>query len=180
MKIVEIHSHLNGLEYLEVHKRRLWRDVCAVMRGVDVRRCKTNPSAPSPSAGQPFYSPIEINREIWIGFENHDWGATKKRGSTEPETVRFPPPPPIEFVKERVGVEIQIGKSPFAALELFARHMALFVGDLIDVGVEILPMKTLQQEMSSGVAYYEGELYNLIREGRGVPAVPRVLVGVEP
>jgi hypothetical protein len=39
-------------------------------------------------------------------------------------------------------------------------------------------MKSLQQQMSSGVAYYEGELYNVIRQGRGVPAVPLVLIGV--
>jgi hypothetical protein len=58
--------------------------------------------------------------------------------------------------------------------------MAFFVGDVIDVGIEILPMKELQQEMSSGVAYYEGELYNLIRQGRGIPAVPLVLVGIAP
>ena len=37
-----------------------------------------------------------------------------------------------------------------------------------------------QEEISSGVPYYQGELYNLIREGRGVPAVPLVLVGVAP
>lgn len=41
-------------------------------------------------------------------------------------------------------------------------------------------MKSLQSEMSSGVAYYEGELYNLVRQGRGVPAVPLVMVGVAP
>ena len=32
--------------------------------------------------------------------------------------------------------------------------------------------------MSSGVAYYEGELYNLLRQGRGSPAVPLVLLGI--
>lgn len=58
--------------------------------------------------------------------------------------------------------------------------MAFYVGDVIDVGIEILAMKELQSLMSSGVAYYEGELYNLIREGRGVPAVPLVIVGVAP
>ncbi len=58
--------------------------------------------------------------------------------------------------------------------------MAFYIGDVIDVGIEILPTKELQEEMSSGVAYYEGELYNLIREGRGVPAVPLVLVGIAP
>ena len=39
-------------------------------------------------------------------------------------------------------------------------------------------MKALQEEMSSGVPYYEGELYNLIREGRGVPSVPLMLIGL--
>jgi hypothetical protein len=41
-------------------------------------------------------------------------------------------------------------------------------------------MKELQQKMSSGVGYYESELYNLVREGRGVPAVPLILIGVAP
>ena len=44
----------------------------------------------------------------------------------------------------------------------------------------LVPTKILHDEMSSGVPYYEGELYNLIREGRGVPAVPLILVGIEP
>jgi len=41
-------------------------------------------------------------------------------------------------------------------------------------------MKSMQTEMSSGVGYYEGELYNVVRQGRGVPAVPLVIVGIEP
>jgi len=41
-------------------------------------------------------------------------------------------------------------------------------------------MKSLQVEMSSGVSYYEGDLYNLVRQGRGVPAVPLVMIGIEP
>lgn len=82
-------------------------------------------------------------------------------------------------MKNRVAVEVQFGKYPFVAFDLFVKHLAFYVGDVIDVGVEILPMKTLQREMSSGVSYYEGELYNLIREGRGVPAVP-VVLGVAP
>ncbi len=83
-----------------------------------------------------------------------------------------------DFVKERVAVEVQFGKYSFVAYDLFVKHMAFYVGDVIDVGIEILAMKELQGEMSSGVGYYEGELYNLIREGRGVPAVPLVLIGI--
>lgn len=48
------------------------------------------------------------------------------------------------------------------------------------MGIEILPMKSLESEMSSGVPYYERDLLNVIRQGRGVPAVPLVLLGIKP
>lgn len=83
-----------------------------------------------------------------------------------------------DFVKDRVALEVQFGKYSFVAYDLFVKHLAFYIGDKIDVGIEVLPMKSLQAEMSSGPAYYEGELYNVIRNGRGVPAVPLVLIGV--
>jgi hypothetical protein len=81
-------------------------------------------------------------------------------------------------VKDRIAVEAQFGKYSFVAYDLFVKHMAFYVGNVIDVGIEILPMKELQAEMTSGPGYYESELYNVLRQGRGVPAVPLVLVGV--
>lgn len=84
-----------------------------------------------------------------------------------------------DFVKDRVAIEVQFGKYAFVAYDLFVKHLAFYVGDQIDVGLEILPMKSLQARMSSGVAYYESELYNVIRQGRGVPAVPLVLIGLD-
>jgi len=85
-----------------------------------------------------------------------------------------------DFVKDRVAIEVQFGKYSFVAYDLFVKHLAFYVGDRIDVGIEILPMKSLQSEMSSGVPYFEGEFYNVIRQGRGVPSVPLVILGVEP
>ncbi len=85
-----------------------------------------------------------------------------------------------DFVKDRVAIEVQFGKYAFVAYDLFVKHLAFFVSDQIDVGIEILPMKSLQSQMSSGVPYFEGEFYNVIRQGRGVPAVPLVMVGIEP
>ncbi|MEW5813778.1 MAG: BglII/BstYI family type II restriction endonuclease [Spirochaetota bacterium] len=83
-----------------------------------------------------------------------------------------------DFVKNRVAVEVQFGKYSFVAYDLFVKHLAFYIRDHIDVGIEILPMKSLQAQMSSGVAYYEGELYNIVRQGRGVPAVPLVIIGI--
>ena len=84
-----------------------------------------------------------------------------------------------DFVKNRVAIEVQFGKYAFVAYDLFVKHLAFYIGDHIDVGIEILPMKTLQSKMSSGVPYYEGEFYNVVRQGRGVPAVPLVLIGID-
>ena len=85
-----------------------------------------------------------------------------------------------DFVKDRVAVEIQFGKYAFVAHDLFVKHMSFFISDDIDVGIEVVPMKSMEREMSSGVPYYERDLFNLMRQGRGIPAVPIILVGVAP
>ena len=66
------------------------------------------------------------------------------------------------------------------AHDLSVKHLSFFVSDLIDVGIEIVPMKEMERDMSSGVPYYERDLVNVIRQGRGVPAVPLILLGVAP
>ena len=85
-----------------------------------------------------------------------------------------------DFVKNRVAIEVQFGKYSFVAYDLFVKHMAFYIGDKIDVGIEILPMKELTVQMSSGVAYYEGEVYNVVRQGRNTPAVPLIIIGIVP
>jgi len=85
-----------------------------------------------------------------------------------------------DYTKERIAVEVQFGKYAFVAYDLFVKHMAFYIRDQIDLGIEILPVKSLTSEMSSGVAYYEGEVYNVIRQGRNVPAVPLIIIGIAP
>ncbi|MBQ7592781.1 MAG: hypothetical protein IJU48_00330 [Synergistaceae bacterium] len=38
----------------------------------------------------------------------------------------------------------------------------------------------MMSQMSSGVAWYENELANIVREGRSNPSVPIILIGIEP
>lgn len=203
MRIRAFYSHLNGLEFIKVHKPHLWREIKDAIASVDAAACRNKVSKEVRTLDKLLYSPIEMNHEVHKNFEIKGWSEHRTSywvtsdAKLIRKTMQMKPPEqkaeieqagfiPImsynqtDFVKERVAVEVQFGKYAFVAYDLFVKHMAFFVGDAIDVGVEILPMKELQQEMSSGVAYYEGELYNLIRQGRGVPAVPLVLVGVAP
>ncbi|MGE0480231.1 MAG: BglII/BstYI family type II restriction endonuclease [Phycisphaerae bacterium] len=81
---------------------------------------------------------------------------------------------------QRVCLGIGLIHDERPTIDLAAHYLSLYVGDVIDVGVEVLPMKEMQENMSSGPGYYEGALYDLARQGRGVPAVPLVLIGVRP
>ena len=44
MKIAEIYSHLNGLEYLIVHKKKLLEELKKVVSSVKAEKCKTKVS----------------------------------------------------------------------------------------------------------------------------------------
>jgi hypothetical protein len=85
-----------------------------------------------------------------------------------------------DFVKDKIAVEVQFGKYAFVAFDLFVKHMLFYSGGVINLGIEILPTKTMQAQMSSGVAYYEGEVYNVMRQGRNSPPVPLLILGIEP
>lgn len=203
MRIVEYYSHLNGLEYLMVHKPELWEEIQQVIANVDATLFKTKVSKEKTMKGKMLYSPIEMNKAMDKQFQERGWKESRTSywvtkdanlirktmtmdAKEQKKEIEDDGQKPIfsynqtDFVKDRVAVEVQFGKYAFVAFDLFVKHMAFFVGDMIDLGIEILPMKELQAEMSSGPGYYEGELYNLIRQGRGSPAVPLVVIGIAP
>ena len=66
------------------------------------------------------------------------------------------------------------------AYDLHVKHTFFFLRNDIDVGIEIVPTRAMCLKMDIGVAWYENELANVIREGRSNPTVPIVLVGIEP
>lgn len=203
MKIVERYSHLNGLEYLLVHKKQLWKEIRNVIKSVDASKCKTKISREKTKSGQLLYSPVVMNKEFTVQLNDLGWNqrrvsywvtrneklirktlsmtAAEQKAEIEAAGERaILSYNQTDFVKDRIAIEVQFGKYSFVAYDLFVKHLAFYVGNEIDLGVEILPMKSLQAEMSSGVPYYEGEFYNVIRQGRGVPAVPLVILGIAP
>lgn len=201
MRIVQFYSHLNGFEFLKYHKPHIWGEFEAVLAGVDAEKCRTKASAEARKEGRTLFSPVDMNKEFARLFAEHGW--TERRVTNwlaeDTELLRATMALPADeqkaaieakgleaimtynqtdFVKDRVAVEIQFGKYAFVAHDLFVKHMSFFISGEIDVGIEVVPMKEMEREMSSGVPYYERDLFNLIRQGRGIPAVPIILVGV--
>lgn len=203
MRIAKTYSHLNGLEWLMVHKPQLLQEIEAATDSIDASSMKTKESKEKNMRGKMLYSPELINAAFVQQLESYGWeekrvsyyvtddhkliqDTLRLSASEQREVYQQNGKTPIfsynqtDFVKDRVAIEVQLGKYSFIAYDLFVKHMAFYVGDLIEVGVEILPMKSMQAEMSSGPGYFEGALYDLVRQGRGVPAVPLVLIGIEP
>jgi len=203
MKIDACYSHLNGLEWLLVHEKEIWEEITRTIAGVDAAQFKTKVSKEKTMRGKKLFAPIEINKSMAKALDDLGWKESRTSywvtddydlirrtmslgAGEQKKEIKEAGKTPIysynqtDFVKKRVAVEVQFGKYSFIAYDLFVKHIAFYVGNVIDVGIEILPMKAMQAEMSSGPGYYEGALYDVARQGRGVPGVPLVLVGVLP
>lgn len=203
MRIVERYSHLNGEAAIRFYNPELWQEIVDVIAGVDAESCRTKVSKERNRVGEMLYSPEDLNRAFASGFRSKGWEQARRSfyvtadrdlmrriwDLPAPEQKRMIEDAGLEpintynqtdFVKNRIGVEVQFGKYSFVAHDIFVKHMSFYVSDAIDVGIEILPMKELESQMSSGVPYYERDLLNIIRQGRSVPAVPLVLIGIAP
>lgn len=60
MNISQTYSHLNGIEFLIVHKPALWDEVKEVIACVDAQKCKTKVSKEKNMVSQLLYSPVDL------------------------------------------------------------------------------------------------------------------------
>lgn len=210
MRIVETYSHLNGEEYLLVHHPSLHREIGDVIRAVDASACMTKSSKERTMRGKMLYGPRALNTAFRRLFAARGWRSTVyryyvttdraaleqivnlplreqkgfllERGVTEPiQSYKQ-----TDFVKEQIAVEVQFGKYAFVAFDLFVKHLLFYSGNVINLGIEVLPMRAMLRDpkggrlMSTGIAYFEGEVYNILRHGRNNPPVPLLIMGICP
>lgn len=204
MKLTQKYSHLNGEEYLIVHHKKLYREIERIVANIDASKYKTKKSKEKTMSGKMLYSPIELNKVFSEEFNKLDWHESRYKYYITTDQEILPElitlsydeqkkyliskgiKEPIssykqtDFVKDQIAVEVQFGKYAFVAFDLFVKHLLFYSGGVINLGIEILPTKKMQSQMSSGIAYYEGEVYNILRHGRNNPPVPLLILGIEP
>lgn len=204
MKIAQIYSHLNGLEFLMVHKPELWKEIQNIIYKVDAKKAYHKVSKEKAKIGKTLYSPPELNQLFEKEFSKKSWKKakisyyvnedlqttkntvnirdkkTQKQAIIEQGFTAFRTSNEVDFVKERIAIEVQFGKYFSVQYDLHVKHTFFYGRGDIDVGIEIIPMHNLMSQMSSGVAWYENELTNIVREGRSNPSIPIILIGIEP
>ncbi|MBN2611134.1 MAG: restriction endonuclease [Bacteroidales bacterium] len=204
MRITQKYSHLNGEEYLIVHHKKLYKEITDTIQSIDTEKFMTKVSKEKTMTGKMLYSPIELNKTFNEKFNKLGWKESRyqyyittqqkilpelialtyeqqkkfliSKGINEPISSYKQ----TDYVKDQIAVEVQFGKYAFVAFDLFVKHLLFYSGGVINLGIEVLPTKKMQSQMSSGVAYYEGEVYNVLRHGRNNPPVPLLILGIEP
>lgn len=85
----------------------------------------------------------------------------------------------MDFVKQKLGVEVQFGKYSFMVYNVAAK-MTIFKNlGHIDAGVEIVPVKSFADEMSSGVSYFEQFVWDLKSRGVADIDIPVMILGID-
>ena len=77
MKIAQVYSHLNGLEFLLVHRPELWNEVKAVIQNVDASLAFNKVSREKTMTGRILFAPTELNRLFKAEFLSKGWRETR-------------------------------------------------------------------------------------------------------
>lgn len=203
MRVANIYSHLNGYEHMIVHHKDLWDEIVSAINSIDANDY-TKTSKAKPSFGKTLYDQKALNRRFEAILYPEGWKSVttqyyvtgdiptareiasirdkeeQKRIIEEKGHIPFRTNNQVDFVKNRVAIEVQFGKYFSVAYDLHVKHTFFFLRNDIDVGIEIVPTRAMCLKMDTGVAWYENELANVLREGRSNPTVPIVLIGIEP
>jgi hypothetical protein len=187
MIIAGIYSYKNGREIIEAQYAAELREVEQVIAAVDSARCKTKTSREKTMPGRILYSPAALNKAFRREFRARGWQSHKVQ--CEYSSEYYVPGyvlsaalkgafREIDFVKNRVGVEVQFGKYAFMVYNVCAKMTIFHKLGVIDVGIEIVPLKLFAEEMSTGVSYFEQFVWDLEHRGVADIDIPVLILGV--
>ncbi len=179
MKKVFEYSHLGGLEILKVRYPHIEQEIDKIINSIKIAG-KTKISKEKSRTGKLLYSPKDMNRAFKEAFYEHGYSELKDFYDIEAYDLkhRIKAFKQMDFVKEKVLVEVQFGKYAFMFYDL-ARFQYFYNKNRADVGVEIVPCYYLHKEMSTGVSYGEQLVYDIERLQRIFPSVPIKVIFID-
>jgi len=191
MLIAGIYSFNNGKEAIVQQHRQQLDEVLQVIQAVDAEHCQVRMTRKVSSRKQ--YSTSDLNNAFREQFLARSWqnyrvaveyskhyylpGYIPRTESSEEQL----PSKEMDFVKNRLGIEMQFDKGPFKDIIYdVCEKMTIFANlDVIDCGIEIVPVKGLAEEMSTGVSYFEQFVWDLEHRGVADIDIPVLIIGID-
>jgi len=187
MIVAGIYSFNGGQEVFESAYPNELAQVMQVINQVDSESCKIKRSKEKTKSGNLLYSPSHLNELFKNGFTELGWKSHKiychyptqyyvsnyTTSATTKKAFRE-----MDFVKGKVGIEVQFGKYAFMVYNVCAKMTIFHNESVIDVGIEIVPVKEFATEMSTGVSYFEQFVWDLEHRGVSDIDIPVLILGV--
>jgi hypothetical protein len=137
--------------------------------------------------GKMLYNPRALNSAMKHEFANMGWMNyrveceystdyyTEEYLSTGKQITAYRE---MDFIKNRLGVEVQFGKYAFMVYNVCAKMTIFHNLGMIDAGVEIVPVKEFAKVMSTGVSYFEQFVWDLQQRGVADIDIPVLILGI--
>ena len=187
MQLVALYSFNNGQEVMEKQHPVELQEIRHVIESIDAEQLVTKQSQESRRNYEMLYSPRDMNSGFKMGFARHGWSPVRVDcdyptkyyvGGYRPKSNTKGSFREMDFVKKKIGIEVQFGKYSFMVYNVAAKMTIFHKLGYINVGVEIVPVKELALRMSSGVSYFEQFVWDLEHRGTADIDIPVLIVGI--
>lgn len=181
-------SFNNGAEVINKKYPHLLKEIEEVIGLVNAENCKTKKSKEKTMMGKILYSPKALNKEFKKLFFARKWINKKVKCDypTKYYSDKYIPKDlnngafrDMDFLKEKLGVEVQFGKYAFMVYNVCAKMTIFNKMGFIDTGLEIVPIKQFADEMSTGVSYFEQFVWDLEKRGVADIDIPVLILGID-
>ena len=136
-----------------------------------------------------LFDPTAMNKTITKAFEIRGWSSKLRvkcdystkyyRKAYKPKPLRAGAFREMDFVRDHLGVEVQFGKYAFMVYNVCAKMTIFHKMGFIDAGIEIVPVKSFADEMSTGVSYFEQFVWDLGKRGVADIDIPVLILGID-
>jgi len=165
----------------------LLQEIEDIIAAVDAAHHKIKESKEITMPGKMLYSPASLNRSFAQSFGSKGWQKKRVtcnystdyyRSGYSPKQMR-PAYREMDFLKERLGIEVQFGKYAFMVYNVCAKMTIFRNLGYIDAGIEIVPVKSFADDMSTGVSYFEQFVWDLEQRGVADIDIPVLILGID-
>jgi len=186
--IAGVYSFNGGKEIIGKKFPHLLNEIEKVIANIDANKHVNKESKEKTMAGKMLYGPISLNKAFKREFKNLGWECKRVKcdyptcyytEGYKPGKMRGKPFREMDFLKEKLGVEVQFGKYAFMVYNVAAKMTIFHNLGYIDMGAEIVPIKQFANDMSTGVSYFEQFVWDLEKRGISNIDIPVLIYGID-
>jgi len=185
VRVVGKYSFAGGETFImDTHRAEL-DEVMQAIASVDAATCRTKISREKTMSGRYLYAPKVINRFILEEFLYNlpdPWNTPDRvleLAYDIPDLGRRRVTLTTDGVKNKVGLEIQLGKYSFIEYDICAKLPIFKQYGRIECAIEVLPMNSFVRHMSTGPGWLERTATILQNRGFSELDVPVLLLGID-